>query len=68
MAQQAVPFKVYTNLARIEPSDGIGRLCLYTNGVLRWRRDMAGDVSGFRAAPCTGALYHIELHLPPRAQ
>ena len=41
------------------------RLCHLANGVLRWRAP-AGSTwppFGFRAAPCTGALYHVELYL-----
>jgi SagB-type dehydrogenase family enzyme len=40
-------------------------LCHLANGVLRWR-PAAGPAEaafGFRAAPCTGALYHIELYV-----
>ncbi len=62
-ANKPLPFKVYTSLDKIEPPDDLGRWCLHTNGVLRWRQDGAGDLYGFRAAPCTGALYHIELYL-----
>ncbi len=62
-ANKPVPFKAYTSLDKIEPPDNMGRLCLYTNGVLRWRQDVTSDAYGFRAAPCTGALYHIELYV-----
>jgi SagB-type dehydrogenase family enzyme len=44
----------------------IGRLCYFSNGVTRvLRRRGAGVGEGmpFRAAACTGALYHIELYL-----
>jgi SagB-type dehydrogenase family enzyme len=58
-----LPFKIYTSLEGIRPPDDIGRLCLYSNGVLRWRRHRSGEVYGFRAAPCTGALYHIEMYV-----
>ncbi len=33
----------------------------YAAGVLRTRRYPGGEI-GFRAAPCTGALYHIEVY------
>jgi SagB-type dehydrogenase family enzyme len=58
-----LPFKVYTSLEAITAPDDVARLCLLGNGVLRWRRSGAGEVYGFRAAPCTGALYHTELYL-----
>jgi SagB-type dehydrogenase family enzyme len=58
-----LPFKIYSTLEKIDPPEDLARLCLYTNGIMRWGRDGAGDVYGFRAAPCTGALYHIELYL-----
>jgi SagB-type dehydrogenase family enzyme len=56
-------FKIYTGLDSIPPPDDLGRLCLLSNGVLRWRRYPGGEAYGFRAAPCTGALYHVELYL-----
>ena len=62
-ANKPLAFKIYTCLEAIPPPEDIGRLCLYTNGVLRWRRYPDGDVYGFRAGACTGALYHIELYL-----
>lgn len=40
----------------------IARLCYYANGVTRLLRRPGGTVP-FRAAACTGALYHIELYL-----
>jgi SagB-type dehydrogenase family enzyme len=40
----------------------LARLCFFSNGVTRrWRRG-PGEIA-FRAAACTGALYHIELYL-----
>jgi SagB-type dehydrogenase family enzyme len=58
-----VPFKIYRDLPPIPAPDDIARLCLLSNGVLRWRRDRRGERYGFRAAACTGALYHVELYL-----
>jgi SagB-type dehydrogenase family enzyme len=40
----------------------VARLCHLSNGLLRRRRFGDGEI-GFRAAACTGALYHIELYL-----
>ena len=40
----------------------LARLCLFANGVTR-RRHYPGGELAFRAAACTGALYHIELYL-----
>lgn len=62
------PFKVYRDLEAIEPPLDIGRLCVLANGVLRWRRYGRGEAYGFRAAPCTGALYHIELYVATAAR
>lgn len=62
-ANKPLAFKIYTGLAGIPPPEDIGRLCLLSNGVLRWRRYPGGETYGFRAAPCTGALYHVELYL-----
>ncbi|MDQ3938523.1 MAG: SagB/ThcOx family dehydrogenase [Chloroflexota bacterium] len=56
-------FKIYRDLQAVEPPEDIRRLCLLSNGVLRWRRTASDDVHGFRAAACTGALYHVELYL-----
>ena len=43
----------------------VERICHFSNGVLRWRTApwLPGGRMAFRAAPCTGALYHIELYL-----
>ncbi len=57
-----LPFKIYRALEAVEPPPAIGRLCRLSNGVLRWRR-YGGETYGFRAAACTGALYHVELYL-----
>jgi hypothetical protein len=62
-ANKPLAFKVYTDLKPIQPLEDIGRLCLLSNGVLRWRRFRGGEPFGFRAAPCTGALYHVELYI-----
>ena len=62
-----LPFKIYRDLEATEPPPDVDRLCLLSNGVLRWRRYGRGEAYGFRAAPCTGALYHIEPPSPPRA-
>ena len=73
-ANQPLPFKIYTSTRSISlprneaPSPGkldaalLGRLCLYANGVTKTLRFPGGEMP-FRAAACTGALYHIELYL-----
>jgi SagB-type dehydrogenase family enzyme len=70
---QPLPFKIYTNLEPIPltttfdvsspPSAqldlaAISRLVYFSNGVTRVLRGMP-----FRAAACTGALFHIELYV-----
>jgi SagB-type dehydrogenase family enzyme len=62
-SNKPLAFKVYLNLEGIRPPDDIGRLCLYSNGVLRWRHYSDGGAYGFRAAPSTGALYHVETYV-----
>ncbi|HLQ60733.1 MAG TPA: SagB family peptide dehydrogenase [Candidatus Acidoferrales bacterium] len=62
-ANKPLPFKVYSGLDGIPPPEDVGRLCLLSNGVLRWRQLSGGGAYGFRAAACTGALYHVELYL-----
>lgn len=62
-SNKPLPFKVYTSVEGVPPPEDVARLCLYSNGVLRWRRHPGGERYGFRAAACTGALYHSELYL-----
>ena len=40
----------------------LARLCYYANGVTKMLRWSGGEMP-FRAAACTGALYHVELYL-----
>jgi SagB-type dehydrogenase family enzyme len=56
-------YKVYLGLDAIPPPADIGRLCRLSNGVLRWRDLPGGQRYGFRGAPATGALYHVELYV-----
>jgi SagB-type dehydrogenase family enzyme len=50
-----------------EPADvgleTLARLCFFSNGITRVLRRRGGQGMPFRAAACTGALYHIELYL-----
>jgi SagB-type dehydrogenase family enzyme len=62
-SNKPLAFKVYASLEGIPPPDDIARLCLYSSGVLRWRQYSDGEVYGFRAAPSTGALYHVEMYM-----
>jgi SagB-type dehydrogenase family enzyme len=62
-SNKPLPFKIYTSLEGTPLPDDLARLCRYSNGVLRWRRGPSAERYGFRAAPCTGALYHVELYL-----
>jgi SagB-type dehydrogenase family enzyme len=76
-ANQPLPFKIYSSvggvpLPRDLPSSHaeadhldiglLARLCLYANGVTKTLRFPGGEMP-FRAAACTGALYHVELYL-----
>jgi SagB-type dehydrogenase family enzyme len=68
---QPLPFKIYTSLNPL-PLEGastprgaglvdrelLGHLCFFSNGVTKLLRGMP-----FRAAACTGALYHIEIYI-----
>ena len=68
-ANQPMPFKVYSTVPPIplrtsfNPDGGLNLealagVCYFSNGITRILRGMP-----FRAAACTGALYHIELYL-----
>jgi SagB-type dehydrogenase family enzyme len=78
-SNQPLPFKIYAqdSLASVPLSrdvapglghagqidaDLLARVCLYANGVTRVLRFSGGEMP-FRAAACTGALYHVELYL-----
>lgn len=67
-ANQPLPFKIYPTLEPIAPPADLGRLCRYSNGIMRWLPIPGGQMA-FRAAACAGALYHVELYLVsgPRA-
>jgi SagB-type dehydrogenase family enzyme len=47
---------------RVPDLHTLARLCFFSNGVTK-RLPYAGGQMEFRAAACTGALYHIELYL-----
>ena len=68
---QPLPFKIYTTMSprplplEFQRSTAgaldlnmLSRLCYFSNGVTRVLRGMP-----FRAAACTGAMYHIELYV-----
>src|SRR3989442_1092690 len=67
-SNKPLAFKIYTALDPIVAPPDIAELCLYSNGVLRWGESRTGQKYGFRAAPCTGALYHVELYLATAAR
>jgi len=46
---------------RVPDLAAVARLCYFANGVTKHLRTFAGEMA-FRAASCTGALYHIELY------
>lgn len=46
---------------RVPDLQTIARTCYYSNGITRYLR-LDGERYAFRAAGCTGALYHIELY------
>ncbi len=50
---------------RSDPPDraALGRLLHFSLGVLRHRHLGGGRVVHFRAAPCTGALYHVDAYV-----
>jgi SagB-type dehydrogenase family enzyme len=56
-------------LAAVDGGDGgldprrLARLLYYSAGVIRTKTYPGGQVRHFRAAACTGALYHIDLYL-----
>jgi SagB-type dehydrogenase family enzyme len=52
------------SLAEVAPVDrrALARLLYFSAGVLRQRRFPGGEIF-FRAAACTGALYHIDLYV-----
>src|SRR5919109_162962 len=47
---------------RVPDCAAIARLCYYTNGITKILRRPGGTMA-FRAAACTGALYHVELYV-----
>ena len=47
---------------RVPDLSAVARLCFFSNGITRRRRYPGGELE-FRAAACTGALYHVELYL-----
>ena len=74
---QPLPFKLYRDVEQVALPDvsasadgntpGVGidelaRLLFYSAGVTKKRRSQGGQML-FRAAACTGALYHIEIYV-----
>lgn len=47
---------------RIPDLQTLARICYFANGITRRLRVPGGEIA-FRAAACTGALFHIELYL-----
>ncbi|MCL6535267.1 MAG: SagB family peptide dehydrogenase, partial [Armatimonadetes bacterium] len=47
---------------RVPDLETLARLCYFSNGITRVLR-RGGEEVAFRAASCTGALYHVELYL-----
>jgi SagB-type dehydrogenase family enzyme len=47
---------------RVPDRAAIARLCYYANGITKVLRRAGGGMP-FRAAACTGALYHVELYV-----
>lgn len=75
---QPLPFKVYSHIEPVPlpqdfddaprgvPAPGLpqlARLLFYTAGITRVRTYIDGYKQYFRAAACTGALYHIDLYV-----
>jgi SagB-type dehydrogenase family enzyme len=57
-SNQPLPFKIYTSLEPHPLNEMLARVCYLSNGVTRVLRGMP-----FRAAACTGALFHIEEYI-----
>jgi SagB-type dehydrogenase family enzyme len=57
-SNQPLPFKIYTSLEVRPLNDMLAAVCYLSNGVTRVLRGMP-----FRAAACTGALFHIEEYI-----
>ncbi len=61
-ALEAIAGAFDVDAARVIDSALLARLCYYANGVTKVLRRPGGGMP-FRAAACTGALYHIELYI-----
>jgi SagB-type dehydrogenase family enzyme len=57
-SNQPLPFKIYTSLEPRPLNEMLARVCYLSNGVTRVLHGMP-----FRAAACTGALFHIEEYI-----